>query len=85
MYFLGWMILVLVSLWVSLIAFIWALRTGQFSDPVRARYLPLSGKLPLPPGRNPEKFTPEVYALLIIGGIGFAAILAPIILSLYRM
>ena len=85
MYFLGWMILVMLSLWVSLVAFIWALRSGQFSDPVRARYLPLSGKLLLPPVQNPGKFTVEVYALLIIGGIGFVAILIPIILSLYRM
>ncbi len=85
MYFIGWMILVMISLGVSLIAFIWALRSGQFSDPVRARYLPLSGKLPLPPVKNPGKFTAEVYALFIIGGICFVAILIPIILSLQRM
>jgi cbb3-type cytochrome oxidase maturation protein len=85
MYFLGWIILVILSLGVSLVAFIWALRSGQFSDPVRARYLPLSGKFPYPLVQKPGKLTVEVYVLLIIGGIGFVAILIPIILNLYRM
>jgi cbb3-type cytochrome oxidase maturation protein len=85
MYFIGWMILVMISLGVSLIALIWALRSGQFADPVRARYLPLSGNLSLPPVKNPGKFTAEVVALLAIGGIGLLAILAPVILSLYRL
>jgi cbb3-type cytochrome oxidase maturation protein len=85
MYFIGWMMLVMISLWVSVAAFIWALRTGQFSDPGRARYLPLSGELPRPSAKNPAKFTAEVYVLLIIGGMGFLWILTPILLTLYRM
>ncbi len=85
MYFIGWMILVMISLWVSVAAFIWALRTGQFSEQGRARYLPLSGELLSPSAKNPSRFTVEVYALLVIGGIGFLAILTPIILSLYRV
>jgi len=85
MYFFGWITLVAISLWVSLVAFIWALRSGQFSDQGRARYLPLRNELPLAPVKNPSKFTAVVYALLFIGGVGMLGLLAPILLSLYRL
>ena len=81
----GWLLLVSLSLAISLIAFIWALRTGQFSDPKRARYLPLADELPFPPAKNPAKRTAEVYALLFIGAVGFLGLLAPVLLSLWRM
>ena len=44
-YYVGWLFLVGISLSVSLVAFIWALRAGQFSDQERARYLPLGKDL----------------------------------------
>jgi cbb3-type cytochrome oxidase maturation protein len=83
--FIVWMVLVMISLWMSLGAFIWALRAGQFSEQGRARYLPLSGESPTRPNKNPARFTAEAVALLAIGGIGLLAILAPVILSLYRL
>jgi len=85
MYFFGWITLVVISLWVSLVAFIWALRAGQFSDQARARYLPLRRELSIPPDRNPSRLTAEVYVLLFIGAIGLLAFLAPVLLSLYRL
>jgi len=85
MYFFGWITLVVISLWVSLVAFIWALRSGQFSDQGRARYLPLRNEFPPAPAKNPSKLTAEVYALLFIGGMGLLGLLAPVLLSLYRL
>ena len=85
MYLYGWIILVGISLWVSLVAFIWALRSGQFSDQARARYLPLRDEFPPTSAENPSKLTGEVYALLIIGGIGLLGLLAPVLLSFYRL
>ena len=85
MYFFGWITLVVISLCISLAAFIWALRSGQFSDQARARYLPLRNEFPPAPAKNPSKLTAEVYALLFIGGIGMLGLLAPILLSLYRL
>lgn len=85
MYFFGWISLVVISLWVSLIAFLWALRSGQFSDQQRARYLPLIDELPLPSVEKPSKFSAEVYALLIIGAIGLLVLTAPVILSFYQI
>ena len=85
MYFYGWITLVVISLWMSLVAFIWALRSGQFSDQGRARYLPLRNEYSPAPAKNPSKITVEVYALLFIGGIGLLGLLAPVLLSLYRL
>ncbi len=44
-YYAGWLCLVIMSLFVSIVAFIWGLRSGQFSDQDRARYLPLGPDL----------------------------------------
>ena len=43
-YYLPWIMLVVISLWVSLAAFFWAFRHGQLADQERARYLPLRGE-----------------------------------------
>jgi nitrogen fixation-related uncharacterized protein len=83
MYVSGWVTLVAVSLWVSVLAFVWALRTGQFSDQGRARYLPLRGE-PLPiPSRHASKWTIEVYALAVVGCIALLGFLAAIFLSIH--
>lgn len=67
MYFSAWMILIVFSLWVSLMAFLWGLHSGQFSDQDRARYLPLRDILPQPLVKDPAKLTMEVYVLMFIG------------------
>ena len=48
-YYLPWVLLIVVSLWVSLAGFFWALRHGQFSEQERARYLPLRDELSATP------------------------------------
>ena len=67
MYFSAWMILIAFSLWVSLVAFLWGLQSGQFSDQDRARYLPLRDIPPQPMIRTPARLTMEVYVLMFIG------------------
>jgi cbb3-type cytochrome oxidase maturation protein len=85
MYFYGWIILVSISLWVSLLAFVWALRTGQFADQGRARYLPLASEyLPTPPSDG-NKRTIESYALLAVAAIGLVGFLSAIIVSLVQL
>ncbi|OPY75443.1 MAG: hypothetical protein A4E65_03565 [Syntrophorhabdus sp. PtaU1.Bin153] len=78
-YYLSWVLLIVLSLWVSLAAFFWALRHGQFSEQERARYLPLRNEVSPPPVAHPSKFTREVYALLGILGMGGLALLAVLI------
>jgi len=85
MYFYGWIMLVSISLWVSLLAFVWALRTGQFADQGRARYLPLAGEyLPTTPDHG-NKRAIESYALLAVAAIGLVGLLSAIIVSLMQL
>ena len=79
-----WISLVTISLWVSLVAFVWALRNGQFSDQGRARYLPLSDAFPQPPVAQPSKLTVEAYALLFVVILGALGIVGSLVLSLWR-
>ena len=85
MYYSSWLSLITISLGVSLIAFVWALRNGQFSDQGRARYIPLSSEPSLPALSEPAKRPWELYALMLIGLIGLAVISAAIALSFYWM
>ncbi len=84
-YFSFWFVLVSVSLAISLVAFIWGLRTGQFSDQQRARYLPLVDELP--PSRISDASKPpvEAYGLAVIFVIVLLGLLAGLALGLHRM
>jgi cbb3-type cytochrome oxidase maturation protein len=75
MYYIFWILLIAISLWFSLIGFFWAIRTGQFSDQDRARYLPLVGEDLMAEVRNPSRWSREVYAVAIIMGIGLLVLL----------
>jgi cbb3-type cytochrome oxidase maturation protein len=80
-----WICLVTISLSVSLLAFVWALRNGQFSDQGRARYLPLSEEFPQQPVKHPSKLTLEAYTLLFIGILGSLGIVGSLVFSLWRV
>jgi cbb3-type cytochrome oxidase maturation protein len=82
MYYYGWTILVSISLWVSLLAFVWAVRSGQFSNQGRARFLPLAEGYPTSPSPHGRKRALEGYALLVIAALGTMAFLSAIYLSL---
>ena len=84
MYYFSWIVLVVISLWVSVAGFIWALKGGQFSDQSRARYLPLRDDFPLPPVKNPAKFSFEVYFLLAVLGIGCSTLVAVLIMTFFH-
>jgi len=84
-FFSVWIVLIAVSLWVSLIAFIWALQSGQFADQNRARYLPLMDEAEKPAIADPAKLTVEVYVLLGLATVGLLGIFTSIFVSLYRL
>jgi cbb3-type cytochrome oxidase maturation protein len=85
MIFFSWIALVALSLGISLFAFLWAMRTGQFSDQGRARYLPLADPRPSPMPKTPAKLPAEIYVLAGIVAVALAGILFSIILSLQRL
>jgi cbb3-type cytochrome oxidase maturation protein len=74
------------SLLVSLAAFIWGLRSGQFSDQDRARYLPLGEDLLSQPvvvaGRRKQKA--HTTALLVVVALGLIAFGVALFLSIHH-
>jgi cbb3-type cytochrome oxidase maturation protein len=84
MYFPIWMILVVFSLGISILAFLWGLHSGQFSDQDRARFLPLFEAPPQPLISDPAKLNVEVYVLLGIGVMVLVGIIFSLVLSFYR-
>jgi cbb3-type cytochrome oxidase maturation protein len=85
MFYLSWIALTATGILASIAVFIWALRSGQFSDQGRARYLPLSDEFPLPVVENPSRLSLEVYALLFAIGMGLLGILVVVVLTLHHM
>ncbi|MEN6442115.1 MAG: cbb3-type cytochrome oxidase assembly protein CcoS [Syntrophobacter sp.] len=86
MYYASWLFLVVISVAVSLVAFLWGLRSGQFSDQERARYLPLgddvlSGAVVAAPAR---KRRIQTAGLLFLVVICLSALIAAVALSLYH-
>ncbi len=81
-YYLGWMALVAFSLWVSVLAFFWAMRDGQFSDQQRARYLPLSHEpdLDFSPA-DPRQGKREKMAFWVISALVMSALAAAVVLT----
>jgi cbb3-type cytochrome oxidase maturation protein len=82
MYYLPWVFLVVASLGVSLAAFFWGLKSGQFSDQTRARYLPLRDKCLSPGLKTPAKTGPGVYLLFGILTLGCLVVAFTLFLAL---
>jgi cbb3-type cytochrome oxidase maturation protein len=81
MFYFEWIFLVVSGVAASLLVFFWGMKTGQFADQARARYLPLAGETAASPLKDPAKLSAEVYVLLFVVGLGIAAMLAAILLT----
>jgi cbb3-type cytochrome oxidase maturation protein len=84
-YYLPWIMLVVISLWVSLAAFFWAFRHGQLADQERARYLPLRGE---PIFAAPGKGTGAIRQICVIFGIlfiGISGLVATVVITIMKM
>lgn len=84
MYGSSWLALVIASLWISLIGFVWGLSSGQFSEQARARYFPLRDQNSPAPAGNPARLTAEVYVLAAIIACGLFVMLALALLTLWH-
>jgi nitrogen fixation-related uncharacterized protein len=85
MFYLGWIVLTGTGVLASIGVFIWALRSGQFADQGRARYLPLSETDPLSAAAPSRRLPGAMVVLLFVIGVGLVAMLSPVILTLLRM
>ena len=83
MYFPYFMTYILVGFGISLAVFFWALKTGQFNDQQRARFLPLEDEQEDPAGQASKVQRWELFALGILACTGLAASAAVLIFSLY--
>jgi cbb3-type cytochrome oxidase maturation protein len=84
LYYLPWIFLIIISISISLAGFLWATKTGQFSDQTRARYLPLADGLSPSVPECRSHFRLEIYFLMIILATGIVAMLAAVYLILTR-
>lgn len=84
MYSLYWFILLIISVCAGLAAFAWGLRSGQFSDQARARFLPLAEDVLPGPASRPPRPTAQIYAFRVVLLIGLAVLVSPLALALYR-
>lgn len=82
LFYIWWLGLTAAALWVSIAAFMWALQAGQFAEQDRARYLPLRNEDLTPPGKDARSsgLSPEVYALMIVVGLGMISIAMTLLL-----
>lgn len=85
MFYLAWIVLTATGIGVSIVVFIWAIKSGQFADQGRARYLPLSVGSPDPPADKPSRLSAEVYVLIFILAMGFVALGSAVTLTLLRI
>jgi|WetSurMetagenome_2_1015567.scaffolds.fasta_scaffold458033_2 cbb3-type cytochrome oxidase maturation protein len=83
MFYLGWLMLIALGVGVSLGVFVWALKTGQFSDQQRARYLPLQNEQLEMPQAQEQRMPAEVYALILVVIMGIICFISTITLTLY--
>jgi cbb3-type cytochrome oxidase maturation protein len=81
MYVIGWVGLVIISLGIMLSAFVWAVKTGQFNDQQRLRYLPLRDEPPAVPVVDPARRPLEVRVLIGIGMVVAAMYLTAIVIA----
>jgi len=85
MYFPYFVAYIIIGLAISLTAFIWALRSGQFGDQDRARYLPLrgDGDKDQPPKKATRLGRLETIGLFVLACAGLAATLAVLIYAVF--
>jgi cbb3-type cytochrome oxidase maturation protein len=84
MYFPTWIMLVAISLFISLVAFVWGVSSGQFADQGRARYLPLRDAGAVDPEAHAAGRKPEAWVLAGILLVGMLTILASLALVLHH-
>jgi cbb3-type cytochrome oxidase maturation protein len=74
MYYPFFLIYLIVVFFLGLLAFFWALKTGQFRDQQRARYLPLDEEGQQPVRQITRGAQLQSYILLGLVGFGLLAI-----------
>jgi len=83
MYFPYFIAYISIGLVVSLVLFFWALKSGQFQDQQRARFLPLRDDDGATSVKASRAHRIEVYGLFFLAAAGLAASAAMLLYALY--
>lgn len=83
MYFPYFIAYIVIGATLSLLVFGWALKTGQFRDQQRARFLPLRDEPARGPVRTSRFSRLEIYGLFVLATAGLAASAALLAFALY--
>lgn len=83
MYFPYFIAYIAIGLILSLLVFFWALRTGQFKDQQRVRYLPLRDEPMGAPAPTSRFGRLEIFGLFFLAVGGLAASAAVLVYALY--
>lgn len=82
MYYAGWILLILLGVGLGGWAFLWALRSGQFSEQDRARFLPLRDEETTCPERPFRGAAGALCFLGLVGGLVLLSMAAALWLTL---
>jgi cbb3-type cytochrome oxidase maturation protein len=82
MYYPYFIAYITIGLGIGLAVFLWALKTGQFKDQQRARFMPLRDNTGPAQVRVSRMGRLETYTLFMLAGAGLAASAAVIIFAL---
>ncbi|MEJ2642032.1 MAG: cbb3-type cytochrome oxidase assembly protein CcoS [Desulfobacteraceae bacterium] len=83
MYFPYFIAYIVIGISISLLVFFWAVKTGQFHDQQRARYLPLRGEPAPGPAKASRVSRWEIYGLFFLAAAGLAATAALLLFAAY--
>ena len=83
MYFPYFIAYMSIGLTLAVVVFIWALKSGQFNDQQRARFLPLEAESEAGGIRSSKMGWLEIYVLAFLACAGLAASGAVLIFALY--
>lgn len=83
MYFPYFIAYISIGLIVSLVVFFWAVKSGQFKDQQRARYLPLRDEPDTGPAKVSRFSRWEIYGLFVLALAGLSMSASVLLYALY--
>ena len=83
MYFPYFIAYIVIGFGISLLVFFWAVKSGQFQDQQRARFLPLRDEPDVGPVKISRFSRWEIYGLFFLAAAGLAATAAVLMFAVY--
>jgi cbb3-type cytochrome oxidase maturation protein len=79
---MAWIVLTAIGIAASILVFIWAIKSGQFSDQGRARYLPLCDESPDDVCQRTSAFRFEALALILVVVVVLSAMVGAVYMTI---